>query len=230
VIDARHVSKVYRRGAYALRDVSLSVEKGDFVFLTGPSGAGKSTLLKLILRADVVSEGELIVAGRDLRSLSAAEVQHYRRQVGFVFQDFKLVPRKTVFENVTLVARALGATRAMEQRKAMQVLQGVGLADRLDAFPEELSGGEQQRVAIARALVNDPALVLADEPTGNLDPELSIEVMTLFREMNARGTTVVVATHDRGLIKRMGRTTISLERGALAAAPGRAVADEGSPA
>ncbi|MCL4847887.1 MAG: cell division ATP-binding protein FtsE [Acidobacteria bacterium] len=220
MIDARHVSKVYSRGVYALRDVSLTVEKGDFVFLTGPSGAGKSTLLKLILRADVVSEGELHVAGRDLRSLSAHEVQHYRRNVGFVFQDFKLVPRKTVFENVTLVARALGATRAMEQRRAMQVLQGVGLEDRLDAFPEELSGGEQQRVAIARALVNAPALVLADEPTGNLDPDLSVDVMNLFREMNARGTTVVVATHDRALIRRMGRTTISLVRGTLAGEPG----------
>ena len=220
MIDARHVSKVYSRGVYALRDVSLTVEKGDFVFLTGPSGAGKSTLLKLILRADVVSDGELHVAGRDLRSLSAHEVQHYRRNVGFVFQDFKLVPRKTVFENVTLVARALGATRAMEQRRAMQVLQGVGLEDRLDAFPEELSGGEQQRVAIARALVNAPALVLADEPTGNLDPDLSVDVMNLFREMNARGTTVVVATHDRALIRRMGRTTISLVRGTLAGEPG----------
>jgi cell division transport system ATP-binding protein len=220
VIDARHVSKVFSRGVYALRDVSLTVEKGDFVFLTGPSGAGKSTLLKLILRADIVSEGELHVAGRDLRSLSAHEVQHYRRNVGFVFQDFKLVPRKTVFENVTLVARALGATRAMEQRRAMQVLQGVGLEDRLDAFPEELSGGEQQRVAIARALVNAPALVLADEPTGNLDPDLSVDVMNLFREMNARGTTVVVATHDRALIRRMGRTTISLVRGSLAGEPG----------
>jgi cell division transport system ATP-binding protein len=215
VIEAYHLSKVYGRGVYALRDLSLSIEKGEFVFLTGPSGAGKSTFLRLMLRRELPAEGQLMVSGRNLADLRAREVQSYRRSVGFVFQDFKLIPRKTVFENVAFVPRVLGAPPAAQQRKAFQVLKWVGLQHRMSALPLELSGGEQQRIAIARALVNDPMLVLADEPTGNLDPDLSLEIMNLFREINARGTTVVVATHDRELIRQVGRRALTLDQGQI---------------
>ncbi len=206
---------MYTRGVYALRDLTLTVGKGDFVFLTGPSGAGKSTLLRLLLRQDVPSTGHLIVGGRSLSKMSASQVQTYRRSVGFVFQDFKLIPTRTIYENITFVPRVLGQPIAVQRRKAFQVLKWVGLQHRLNAFPEELSGGEQQRVAVARALINDPALVLADEPTGNLDPDLALEIMNLFRDINARGTTVLVATHDRDLIRRVGKRTVTLEQGQL---------------
>jgi cell division transport system ATP-binding protein len=215
MIDIAHLSKLYSRGVYALRDLSLTIDKGEFMFLTGPSGAGKSTLLRLLLRQDVPNEGSLHVEGRDLAELSASQVQAYRRTVGFVFQDFRLIPRFTVFQNVSFVMRVLGVQLAVQQRKTFQVLKWVGLQHRMNAYPEELSGGEQQRVAIARALVNDPQLILADEPTGNLDPDLSLEIMNLFREINARGTTVVVATHDRELIRRVGRRSITLDHGRL---------------
>lgn len=213
MIEAYHVSKTYARGVYALRDLSLRVEKGDFVFLTGPSGAGKSTLLRLLLRQDVPTEGQLMVGGRNLSTLTARQVQSYRRSLGFVFQDFKLLPAKTVLENVSFVPRVLGMAESQQQRRTFQVLKWVGLQHRMSAFPLELSGGEQQRIAIARALVNDPAIILADEPTGNLDPDLSLEIMNLFREINARGTTVVVATHDRELIRRVGRRAVTLDHG-----------------
>ena len=215
MIETAHLSKLYSRGVYALRDLTITVDKGEFLFLTGPSGAGKSTLLRLLLREELASEGELKVAGRDLKSLRASQVQTYRRGVGFVFQDFRLIPRFTVFQNVAFVMRVLGVSLAVQQRKTFQVLKWVGLQHRMNAQPEELSGGEQQRVAIARALVNDPQLVLADEPTGNLDPDLSFEIMNLFREVNARGTTVVVATHDRELIRRVDRRSITLDHGRL---------------
>ena len=213
MIETYHLSKLYNRGVYALRDLSLTIDKGEFMFLTGPSGAGKSTFLRLVLRQDLPSEGTLKVAGRDLTELGATQVQAYRRTVGFVFQDFRLIPRFTVFQNVAFVMRVLGVPVASQQRKTFQVLKWVGLQHRMNAFPEELSGGEQQRIAIARALVNDPQLVLADEPTGNLDPDLSLEIMNLFREINARGTTVIVATHDRELIRRVGRRSITLDHG-----------------
>ena len=215
MIEAQHLSKMYSRGVYALRDLSLRVDKGDFVFLTGPSGAGKSTLLRLLLRQDVPSEGQLVVGGRNLSTLTANQVQAYRRQLGFVFQDFKLLPNKTVLENVAFVPRALGMPMTQQQRRTFQVLKWVGLQHRMNAFPLELSGGEQQRIAIARALVNDPLIILADEPTGNLDPDLSLEIMNLFREINARGTTVVVATHDRELIRRVGRRALTLDHGRI---------------
>jgi cell division transport system ATP-binding protein len=215
VIESYHLSKLYKRGVYALRDLSLTVEKGEFLFLTGPSGAGKSTFLRLLLREELPSEGDLKVLGRDLNTLRPSQVQTFRRSVGFVFQDFRLIPRFTVFENVSFVMRVLGIPLTTQQRKTFQVLKWVGLQHRIHAFPEELSGGEQQRIAIARALVNDPQLVLADEPTGNLDPDLSLEIMNLFREINARGTTVIVATHDRELVRRVGRRSITLEQGRL---------------
>jgi cell division transport system ATP-binding protein len=215
MIDAREVSKMYTRGVYALHSLTLAVGKGEFVFLTGPSGAGKSTLLRLLLRQEAPSGGQLIVGGRSLAKMSASQVQAYRRTVGFVFQDFKLIPTLTVYENITFVPRVLGQGLAVQRRKAFQVLKWVGLQHRMNAFPLELSGGEQQRVAVARALINDPALVLADEPTGNLDPDLALDIMNLFRDINARGTTVLVATHDRELIRRVARRTVTLEQGRI---------------
>ncbi|MFN7982224.1 MAG: cell division ATP-binding protein FtsE [Vicinamibacterales bacterium] len=216
MIETSHLSKVYSRGVYALRDLTLTIEKGDFLFLTGASGAGKSTLLRLLLCAETPSEGTLKVNGRILSDLEPADMQAYRRTVGFVFQDFRLVPRFTVFQNVAFVMRVLGVDLATQQRKTFQVLKWLGLQHRMNAYPQELSGGEQQRVAIARALVNDPHIVLADEPTGNLDPELAIDIMNLFRDINARGTTVLVATHDREMIKRVNRRCITLDHGRLA--------------
>jgi cell division transport system ATP-binding protein len=215
VIEAHDISKMYARGVYALRGLSLRVDKGEFVFLTGPSGAGKSTLLRLLLRQDVPSEGQLVVGGRDLATLTANQVQAYRRSLGFVFQDFKLLPGKTVLENIAFVPRVLGMPLTQQQRRTFQVLKWVGLQHRMNAYPLELSGGEQQRIAIARALVNDPLIILADEPTGNLDPDLSLEIMNLFREINARGTTVIVATHDRELIRRVGRRALTLDHGRI---------------
>ena len=216
MIETRHLSKTYSRGLYALQDLSLTVGKGEFVFLTGPSGAGKSTFLRLLLLQDRPTEGEILVNGHDLAALSRRDIQEYRRGVGFIFQDFKLIQTRTVLENVSFVPEVLGMPVAQQRRRAFQVLKWVGLQHRATAYPHDLSGGEQQRVAIARALVNDPYLILADEPTGNLDPDLSLEIMNLLREVNAGGTTVLVATHDRELIRLVGRRTISLEQGRVA--------------
>jgi cell division transport system ATP-binding protein len=204
VIETHHLSKLYSRGLYALQDLSLTVDKGEFVFLTGPSGAGKSTLLRLLLVQERPTEGELFVNGHDLTKLSRSDVQEYRRGI---------IPTRTVFENIAFVLEVLGVPPGQQRRRAFQVLKWVGLQHRINAYPRDLSGGEQQRIAIARALVNDPALVLADEPTGNLDPDLSLEIMNLLREVNAGGTTVVVATHDRELIRLVGRRTVTLDQG-----------------
>jgi len=213
VIETRRLSKVYSRGLYALRDLTLNVEKAEFVFLTGPSGAGKSTLLRLLLMQERPTEGEVFVNGHNLAMLSRRETQEYRRGIGFVFQDFKLIPSRTVVENVSFVPEVLGVPAANQRRRAFQVLKWVGLQHRMNSYPNDLSGGEQQRIAIARALVNDPVLLIADEPTGNLDPDLSLEIMNLLREINAGGTTVLVATHDRELIRLVGRRSITLDQG-----------------
>ncbi|HEY7188039.1 MAG TPA: cell division ATP-binding protein FtsE [Vicinamibacterales bacterium] len=215
MIETHHLSKFYSRGLYALRDLTLTIDKAEFVFLTGPSGAGKSTFLRLLLLQERPSEGEIFVNGQNLATLKRGEIQEYRRGIGFVFQDFKLIPSRTVLENISFVPEVLGVPAAQQRRRAFQVLKWVGLQHRMNAYPLDLSGGEQQRIAIARALVNDPVLVIADEPTGNLDPDLSLEIMNLFREINAGGTTVVVATHDRELIRLVGRRTITLEQGKM---------------
>jgi cell division transport system ATP-binding protein len=215
VIETHQLSKQYSRGLYALRELSLTVSKGEFVFLTGPSGAGKSTLLRLLLLQERPSSGEIIVNGHSLARLTRSQIQEYRRGLGFVFQDFKLIRTRTVLENVTFVPEVLGVPPSQRGRRAFQVLKWVGLQHRITAYPQDLSGGEQQRVAIARALVTDPMLLLADEPTGNLDPDLSLEIMNLLREVNAGGTTVLVATHDRELIRLVGRRTITLDHGRI---------------
>ena len=222
MIETVNVTKEYGRDEYGVRDLTMKVEKGEFAFLTGPSGAGKSTLLRLLLLQEKPTSGHVIINDRDLSTLTPNEVQAYRRTVGFVFQDFKLIQTKTIFENVAFVLRVLGQPVEQQRRRTYQVLKWVGLQHRHNAYPLELSGGEQQRVAIARALVNEPHIMLADEPTGNLDPDLSLEIMNLFRDINASGTTVLVATHDRELIKWVGRRVIQLDHGQLAGESGPA--------
>ena len=211
-----NVSKKYN-DATAVSGASMEVAKGEFVFLTGPSGAGKTTLLRMMLRQELPTEGQLIVNGRNVAALPESKVPDLRRSIGVVFQDFKLIQRKTALDNVAYVLNVAGVPRSEQRKKAYEALRGVGLNHKLSAYPHTLSGGEQQRVAIARAVVNEPTLLLADEPTGNLDPDLAVEIMRLFREINARGTTVLVATHDRDLIERMQRRTIILERGSVIA-------------
>ena len=209
------VSKRYGTFRDALTDVSFRVDPGEFVFLTGPSGAGKSTLLRLVFMEETPTAGQIIVNGRNIGVLPQGQIPYLRRTMGVVFQDFKLIGRKTIFENIAFVQNVLGLARAEQKRRAYQVLKRVGLHHLMNAYPDELSGGEQQRVAIARAIVNEPTVLLADEPTGNLDPVLAEEIMRLFVEINIRGTTVVVATHDLELIRRTGKRTLTLERGRL---------------
>jgi cell division transport system ATP-binding protein len=208
-----HVSKSYTAGQFALRDVSLEFGRGEFVFLTGPSGAGKTTLLRLIFAAERPSEGQIVVLGRNASRLSPAAIPPLRRRIGVVFQDFKLLPRRTVEENVALALEVVGAPRRQVRAKTFAVLKQLGLQHRRYHHPLSLSGGEQQRVAIARALVNEPQILLADEPTGNLDRELTIEIMDLIAGAATRGTTVIVATHDRQIVERYGKRVVHLEGG-----------------
>jgi cell division transport system ATP-binding protein len=215
VIQLYGVSKKYGPFRDALLDISFQVAPGEFVFLTGPSGAGKSTLLRLLFLEEAPTTGQILVNGRNIGVLPHSQIPYLRRTMGVVFQDFRLIARKTVFENISFVQNVLGLARAEQKRRAYHVLKRVGLHHQMNAYPDELSGGEQQRVAIARAIVNEPTVLLADEPTGNLDPVLAEEIMRLFVEINIRGTTVLVATHDLEMIRRMGKRTLTLERGRL---------------
>jgi cell division transport system ATP-binding protein len=216
MVELYHVNKDYGRGHQALVDINLAVEKGEFVFLTGASGAGKTTLLRLLFREEIATSGKILVDGMNVSTLSASGVPKLRRRLGIVFQDFKLLARRTVFENVAMVMEVTGVPRHRQRSKTYAVLEMLGLNHKVRSYPLELSGGEQQRVAIARALVNEPALLLADEPTGNLDPRLSWDIMTLFKTINIRGTTVLVATHDKDLITRMGKRVLTLDCGRMA--------------
>jgi cell division transport system ATP-binding protein len=193
--------------------VSLEVEKGEFVFLTGPSGAGKTTLLKLIFCAERTQRGQILVNGRNIARIRDSAVPYLRRNIGVVFQDFKLLPAASVFENVALTLQVLGRSSKEIRHKVMGMLEAVGLEHKAESSPQRLSGGEQQRVAIARALVNDPAILLADEPTGNLDHERTLQIINLLSDFNARGTTVLVATHDQGLLERYQKRTLTLHEG-----------------
>ena len=216
MISLKNVVKRYGRLQYGLNEVSFQIYPGEFVFLTGPSGAGKTTLLKLLFREEVATSGEVKVAGHKLNGMPSGEIPALRRKLGVVFQDFKLIQDLTVFENVAFVLKILGISHNEQRQRAWRTLKMVGLQHKLSSYPRQISGGEKQRVAIARALVNDPLLLLADEPTGNLDPELSKEIMTLFERINRQGTTVFIATHDKGLMGQMRKRVIGLEKSRLA--------------
>ena len=207
------VHKEYKGGIKALDGLSLDIEKGEFVFVVGPSGSGKSTFLKLLTKEEEPSSGEVYVAGKNLSSLPRWRVPYLRRNVGCVFQDFKLLPNKTVFENVAFGLEVIGRPRNVVQRQVPQILELVGLGEKLDRFPDELSGGEQQRVSIARAFVNRPLILIADEPTGNLDPATSVGIMRLLDRINRTGTTIVMATHDHAIVDSMRRRVVELESG-----------------
>ena len=214
-IQIYHVSKSYAAGSFALRDVSLRFGKGEFVFLTGPSGAGKTTLLRLLFAAEQPSEGQIVVLGRNIARLRPSAIPALRRRVGVVFQDFKLLQRRTVEENVALALEVVGTPRRAARAKVLAVLKQLGLQHRRYHHPLSLSGGEQQRVALARALVNEPEILLADEPTGNLDPGLTLEIMDLIASAATRGTTVVVATHELEIVRRYGKRAVRLEAGCV---------------
>ena len=213
MIEVYKVDMSYKKDIQTLRNVSFNVDSGDFVFLVGPSGTGKTTLLRILYRELIPTSGDVVVIGKHLNRISSSEIPKLRRQMGVVFQDFKLLPNKTVQQNIALTMKVTGAKRAEIQSNVNQLIHQMGLVHRRNAYPEELSGGEQQRVAIARATVNNPLLLMADEPTGNLDPKLSLEIMHLFETFNFRGATVLVATHDLALVQQLGKRVIRIEDG-----------------
>jgi len=215
MIQLFHVYKAFGSRNPALIDVSLTVRKGEFAFITGPSGAGKTTLLKIISRAEKATSGQALVNGRNLNRINERELAFLRRRIGVVFQDFKLLPRRNVFENVALTLEIAGFPLSVVRKKVHQTLRYLGLANKEDCYPPQLSGGEQQRVAVARAIINNPLILLADEPTGNLDPDLTMEIMALLREIHIRGTTVVVATHSQELLRDTRRRIVTLNKGRI---------------
>jgi cell division transport system ATP-binding protein len=210
------VTKVYEPDVVALRDVTFVIEKGEFVFVVGASGSGKSTLIKLLLKEIEPSEGRIMVGGRDLTRLKYSKVSLLRRNVGCVFQDFKLLPSRSAADNVAYALKVQGESRSSIRRKVPEVMNMVGLAHKMNSFPDELSGGEQQRVSIARAVVNHPPLLVCDEPTGNLDPDTSVGIMQLLYRINRAGTTILMVTHDREMVDKMRKRVIALEDGRLA--------------
>ncbi|MCL4425760.1 MAG: cell division ATP-binding protein FtsE [Firmicutes bacterium] len=210
-----HVSKVYSNKTVALLNVGLEIKKGEFVFVVGPSGAGKSTFIKLLIREDLPTQGRVVVNGQDLATLRPRQIPLLRRTIGVVFQDFRLLPNKTVYDNVAFAMEVVESPRRDIRKRVPAVLDLVGLRQKARAFPAELSGGEQQRVALARAIVNNPALVIADEPTGNLDHETSMGILNLLLEINRMGTTVIMATHARNLVNAAKKRVIALEKGRL---------------
>jgi cell division transport system ATP-binding protein len=215
VIRLDNVTKTYKKTVLALANVSMDIQKGEFVFLVGPSGSGKSTFIKLLLKDEDPDRGEIFVAGKRLRGMKSWRVPSLRRELGCVFQDFKLLANKTIFENVGFALEVIGKPRQTIQRTVPEVLELVGLRHKTDAYPHELSGGEQQRVSIARAFVNRPRILLCDEPTGNLDPNTSVGIMKLLDRINRTGTTVVMATHDQHIVDSMRRRVIELHNGQL---------------
>ena len=215
MIAMDHISKQYSTGVDALTDVSIRIDKGEFVFVVGKSGSGKSTFIKLLLKELDPSSGRLFVGGRQVTNLKRKQISMYRRKIGVVFQDFRLLKNKTVFENVAFAQQIIGITKRQIARTVPIMLEMVGLTGKAGAYPQELSGGEQQRVAIARALINQPAILLADEPTGNLDPQTAWDIMMLLQEVNKTGTTVVVVTHNNDIVDVMQKRVITLENGSL---------------
>ena len=215
MIQMREVSKTYDTGVVALDHVNVDIKKGEFVFVVGPSGAGKSTFIKMLFREELPTQGKLLVNGHDVVEMERSEVPYPRRELGVIFQDYRLLPDKTVFENVAFAMQVIEAPRRTMQRSVNSVLDVVGLRDKYRSFPSQLSGGEQQRVAIARAIVNNPSIVIADEPTGNLDPETSWDIMDIFKRINKAGTTIVMATHDRNIVDTMKKRVIAIEDGRI---------------
>ncbi|MXW74818.1 MAG: cell division ATP-binding protein FtsE [Acidimicrobiaceae bacterium] len=215
MIKLNNVTKVYKGTVVAVRDVTVDIAKGEFVFLVGPSGSGKSTFIRLLNREELPEHGTIYVAGKDIGTLGAWRVPFLRRNIGFIFQDFKLLPKKTVAENVAFALEVIGKPRHVVRKQVPAILELVGLTAKMDNFPHELSGGEQQRVSVARAFVNRPPILLADEPTGNLDPQTSVGIMKLLDRINRTGTTVVMATHDRSIVDTMRRRVIELDRGVV---------------
>lgn len=213
IIEMQNVSKRYSNGTTALLDISVSVEPGEFVYIVGPSGAGKSTFIKLLYRQEQIDKGGLIVGDIDLKKICKKDIPLLRRSVGVVFQDYKLLPRKNVYENIAYAMEVIGEPKRNIKKRVVEVLDLVGLKHKLRSFPDELSGGEQQRVAIARAIVNTPKLLIADEPTGNLDPENSWEIMNLLERINLQGTTVLMATHNREIVDTLRHRVIAIEHG-----------------
>jgi cell division transport system ATP-binding protein len=213
MIKTEHITKIYKDSVVALEDVNIEVRKGEFVFVVGPSGSGKSTFIRLLLKEEEPSRGSIFVAGKNINSLSPWKIPFLRRNIGTVFQDFKLLPDKTVFENVAFALEVIGKPRNVIDKRVPEILELVGLGQKLNNYPEELSGGEQQRVSIARAFVNRPLILLADEPTGNLDPSTSVEIMKLLDRINRTGTTVIMATHDNAIVDAMRRRVVELEAG-----------------
>lgn len=215
MIRLKDVTKVYDGGTVAVKDVTLDIQKGEFLFLVGPSGSGKSTLIRLLLREEPVTHGLIWVAGKDITAMPSWRIPFLRRSIGTVFQDFKLLPNKTVGENVAFALEVLGRPPAVIHPQVAQVLELVGLGDKVDRFPKQLSGGEQQRVSVARAFVNRPPILLADEPTGNLDPGTSVGIMKLLDRINRTGTTIVMATHDHAIVDAMQRRVVQLDNGVV---------------
>jgi len=215
MINLQKVTKIYPNGVRALNDVTLSIPAGDFVFLVGPSGAGKSTFLRILLREEIPTEGKVVVDGKDIVSMPDSRVPYLRRNLGIVLQDFQLLKMRTVAENVGFGLRVLGASETVINARVQETLEQVGLSHKRRMFPDELSGGEQQRVCIARAVVNNPLILITDEPTGNLDPMISLEIMQLFLEVNARGTTVIMATHNHHIVNKLRKRVIALVEGRI---------------
>ena len=226
MIEFKNVSKVYNNGTEALRNLSLSIAKGEFVFIVGSSGAGKSTFLKLIMREEVPNSGEIVVNGRKLSTGRKRDVPYLRRTMGIVFQDFRLIDKMTVYDNVAFAMHIVGASDREIRKRVPYVLGLVGLEKKMDNHPAELSGGEQQRVGLARALVNTPSMIIADEPTGNVDPAMSYEIVELLTEINRRGTTVLMVTHEHDLVKRFPRRVIEIQGGTVVGDTGSEVRDE----
>jgi cell division transport system ATP-binding protein len=222
------VTKIYKGNVVALREVSINVNKGEFIFIVGPSGSGKSTALRLLLREEAPTSGRIIVAGRDISRLSSWKVPQLRRNIGTIFQDYKLLPNKTVYENVAFAQEVIGRPRHVIDTQVPQILDLVGLSKKTTRFPNELSGGEQQRVSMARAFVNRPLILLADEPTGNLDPATTVGIMRLLDRINRTGTTVVMATHDQRIVDAMRRRVIELDHGHMVRDQSRGVYGVGS--
>ncbi|MCY6371276.1 cell division ATP-binding protein FtsE [Clostridium ganghwense] len=215
MIEFKNTTKIYENNVFALSNINLDIDRGEFVFLVGPSGAGKSTFIKLLFKEIEPTTGRVLVNGEDITKIKRKDVPYYRRKIGMVFQDFRLIPTLNVYENVAFAMRVVEGSRRDIKKRVPMVLSMVGLSKKYKCFPNELSGGEQQRVALARAIVNNPSVLIADEPTGNLDPDTSVEIMKILNDINHAGTTIIMATHDKGIVNSMKKRVIAIEKGVI---------------